>query len=166
MIWFTADPHFDHENIIEYCKRPFKNIGEMNRVIVGRHNSKVCPTDIVYFIGDISLSKSPFLIERFVNRLNGIKFLILGNHDKLNPFDYVDMGFVSVHTSLEKEGIVMVHDPAISCVDRSKTFLCGHIHELFKVQKNVINVGVDVWDFFPVSLEQIMEIKSNETKES
>lgn len=162
MIWFTADWHFDHDHIIDYCKRPFKNAHDMNHVITDKYNSRVNDGDIVYVVGDVSLLKSSFLIERHLKRLKGTKFLILGNHDKLGPFEYVDIGFVSVHTALEKEGMIMVHDPAVSCIDRNKLFLCGHIHELFKVKKNVINVGVDVWDFFPVSLTQIIEVRNKE----
>ena len=87
------------------------------------------------------------------------KILILGNHDSLKPFTYIDLGFESVHTSLELsyngKDYVLVHDPAASCIDRNRIFLCGHVHDLFKIQRNVINVGVDVWNFFPVSMEQI-----------
>jgi len=158
MIWFTSDQHFYHDRIIEYCKRPFKDSIEMNNEIIKRYNSVVKDEDIVYHIGDFTLldkEDNYRKISRIVSQLKGIKYLILGNHDDFRPFTCVKMGFVSVHTSLEKEGYVMVHDPAASCIDRNKTFLCGHIHELFKIQKNVYNVGVDVQNFYPVSIEQI-----------
>jgi hypothetical protein len=31
--------------------------------------------------------------------------------------------------------------------------LCGHVHNLFKIlpDKNVVNVGVDVWNFKPIT---------------
>jgi len=154
---FTADQHFDHENIIEYCRRPFKNVSEMNRVIIDKHNSRVSPADTVYFIGDFTLSKNYHLVNRLVNKLNGRKILILGSHEDFRPFTYISMGFESVHTSLEVNGMILNHDYVVSYVNRSKIFLCGHAHDLFLVQKNVINVGVDVWDFYPVSESQIEE---------
>jgi calcineurin-like phosphoesterase family protein len=116
----------------------------------------------VYILGDLTLEKDKEPIRRLLDKLNGKKHLILGNHDYLNPHVYVDIGFHSVHTSLEIEvngyPLCLVHDPALSQLDRTKYFLCGHIHDLFKKQKNCINVGVDVWDYYPVSIHQIEEI--------
>jgi len=36
--FFTADEHFNHNNIIKYCNRPFKDIDEMDTMIIKRHN--------------------------------------------------------------------------------------------------------------------------------
>jgi len=162
MIWYTADPHYHHDRIIEYCRRPFQHVREMDNVMLHRYNSRVQDGDTVYFIGDLfdlQLGKNFSIVEKMVNRLKGRKILILGSHDYLDPFKYIEAGFESAHTSLKVGEFVLVHDPAVSCVNRSMIFLCGHVHELFKVQMNVINVGVDVWDFFPVSEDQIMQIK-------
>jgi calcineurin-like phosphoesterase family protein len=35
--------------------------------------------------------------------------------------------------------------------------LCGHVHNMWKRNGNCFNVGVDVWDFRPVTMSQIME---------
>jgi calcineurin-like phosphoesterase family protein len=162
MNWYTADQHYHHDKIIGYCKRPFPHTREMDNVILSRYNSRVQDGDTVYFLGDLfdlQLGKNFSIVERMINKLKGRKILILGSHDYLEPFKYVEAGFESVHTFLRVGDFGLVHDPAVSCVDRSMIFLCGHVHELFKVQKNVINVGVDVWNFFPVSEDQIMQIK-------
>ena len=160
MIYFTADWHEGHENIIKYCKRPFKNFTHMGRVLLKNYNEVVTDDDTVYFIGDLTLRTSVYknAIEQLVSKMNGQKHLILGNHDRLKPFDYVELGFITVHTALElpEYNMVLVHDPATSAIDRSKVFICGHVHDLFKTQKNVINVGVDVWDFKPVSIETLL----------
>ena len=52
----------------------------------------------------------------------------------------------------------MVHDPAESQVRRDRVFLVGHVHDLFKICKNAINVGVDVWDYRPVSLADLLDM--------
>jgi calcineurin-like phosphoesterase family protein len=134
----------------------------MDNTIVARYNSRVQDGDTVYILGDLfdlQLGKNFSIVERLVNKLKGRKILILGSHDYLKPFEYVEAGFESVHTFLQVGNFGLVHDPAVSCVNRSMIFLCGHVHDLFKVQMNVINVGVDVWNFFPVSEDQIMQIK-------
>lgn len=165
MKYFTADPHYYHDPIIEMCKRPYKSGHHMHKDMIRKFNERVSPNDDVYIIGDLSPSKDKEPIRRIVHKLNGNKHLILGNHDCLNPFDYVDMGILTVHTALEIRfrniDYILVHDPAISQIDRSRLFLCGHIHDLFKQQKNCINVGVDVNDFYPMSEEQIDRMVRN-----
>lgn len=161
MIYFTADLHFGHDACIEYCNRPFKNASVMDRQLIKNWNSVVEDEDTVYVVGDFTL-KAPIhknYIENIVSKLKGSKHLILGNHDRLKPFDYVnDIGFFSVHTSLEVYGYILNHDPAVACMDFKRTFLCGHVHNLFRTQKNVINVGVDVCNFKPISILDIQVI--------
>jgi len=170
MIYFTADPHYDHENIIELQSRPFTKLNLMNTTMIKRYNGIVKPEDVVYFVGDFSLRSARYRnwYMDILRRLNGKKILVLGNHDDLKPFTYVECGFYSVHTHMEIEidgiPLVLIHDPAASCVDRNKVFIVGHIHDLFKVHKNVINVGVEVWDFAPVSWDQIKELIEKEVK--
>ena len=134
----------------------------MNKTIIKNHNELVSNDDTVYHIGDFTMI-SPWdwsRIEKILDNLNGNHHLILGNHDRQKPFDLVEAGFISVHTSMEliyeNRKFILIHDPAASCINRDIPFLCGHIHNLFKIQKNVINVGVDVWDFKPVSIETII----------
>ena len=146
MIYFSADHHFGHEAIIEYCNRPFKNVAVMDKALIKNHNAIVADSDDVFFVGDFSLKTAIHkdYLRQIIGKLNGKKHLILGNHDKLNPFDYVEFGFLDVHTSLVVDDIVVVHDPACSCIDRSKLFVCGHVHDLFVMCLNVINVSVEV----------------------
>lgn len=80
MIYFIADTHFYHENIIKYCNRPFKNSKQMNEYIVNKWNSVVTKDDIVYHLGDVGFGSTDELKE-LVGRLNGTKILIRGNHD-------------------------------------------------------------------------------------
>ncbi len=136
----------------------------MNYGIVANYRSVVKEEDSVYFLGDLTIvgPQHRGFIEHLITQLPGKKILILGNHDKFNPFAYVDMGFLSAHTSLLVEEFILVHDPAISIIERDRKWLCGHIHTLFKRKKNVLNVGVDQWGFFPVSIIEVRKEFENE----
>jgi len=157
-IWFTSDFHFGHTNIIEYCERPFTNCKEMNAVMIKLYNQLVKPDDIVYILGDLAswYELNEGQVAKIMRKLNGEKHLILGNHDKLNAFKYVEMGFISVHTYLylPYADLHLTHDPAIAQGSKMR-WVCGHVHNVFKRVGNVFNVGVDVHDFNPVNLKEI-----------
>ncbi len=143
--------------MIDYANRPFSRVGKMNYGIISNYRKVIKDTDLVYILGDVTIvgPQHRASIEHFLSQLPGTKILILGNHDKFDPFTYVDMGFQSVHTSLDIGEFILVHDPAVSMVNVNRNWLCGHIHTLFKRRKNVLNVGVDQWGFFPVSIEEV-----------
>ena len=164
MIHFTADHHFFHKSIIQYCKRPFPNEKNMRTKMIARHNEVVKKGDTVYFVGDVAMigTSQWEMIKGVIGAMNGTKHLVLGNHDEIKPFRYVDCGFTSVHTALWQtiDGIkvVMAHDPSVYCaIDPESVLLCGHIHTLFKSipDKLVVNVGVDQWNFRPTNMDLI-----------
>ena len=158
-VFFTADQHFGHENIIMYCNRPFPHLQKMEQTIISKYRQVVTAEDTVYVLGDLSIKSSQHRahLDWILEQLPGTKILILGNHDKFHSFTYVDAGFQSVHTSLDIGEFVLVHDPVTCLVDRKRRWLCGHIHTLFKMNRNgnVLNVGVDQFDFFPVSIDDV-----------
>lgn len=157
-VWFCSDPHFDHANILRYCQRPFSDVREMNKAIIRNINDVVEDNDTLYVLGDLGFFHMNDLatLRRFTQALNGNKILIVGNHDRLPAHEYEEAGFKSVHTSLTAEGYYMAHDPAWSITQPNGTkCLCGHVHTLFKKVGNIINVGVDVWDYGPVSKDTI-----------
>ena len=80
MIYFTADQHFYHENIIKSVGRSFANAEEMNHVLIQKWNERVAPEDEVYILGDISL-KRYLAVSMILEQLNGKKYLVKGNHD-------------------------------------------------------------------------------------
>lgn len=182
-IFYTSDQHFGHKNIIEYCERPFNSVEHMNAELIRLHNETVAPEDIVWHLGDFSLHDK--YVTEFLPLLNGTHHLIAGNHDRCHPVHkkkaekykeiYLNAGFKSIALSshcLLPYGIPadMSHFPYASVADleiyegkflnfRPKNhfnyLLHGHIHRNWKKLGKMINVGVDVWDFKPVSVEQI-----------
>jgi len=82
MLWFTSDTHFGHARIIELCNRPFGNVAQMDASLIANWNEKVGPEDIVYHLGDFTLSGDLCQVEHWLNRLNGdeINILALSQH--------------------------------------------------------------------------------------
>lgn len=180
MDFVTSDHHFSHSNIIKYTGRPFSSTHEMNKALVERHNSLVSPEDNVYFLGDFAFCS----IEKqrnILSMLNGKKYLYLGNHDRPKSV-MLSIGFLEVFKTGDRvfgeRTFRMSHYPftpsdlspeKVKYIDRRPArdcdwLLCGHVHEKWKVLENQINVGVDVWDFFPVSMDSIMEIVEGRKK--
>ncbi len=164
MIFFTSDWHFFHKSIIKYCSRPFKSEKEMRDVLIRNYNEVVKKGDTCFVIGDSAmLGTSQWeRLKGTIKQLNGTKHLIFGNHDEFKWQRYVDIGFTTVHSALWLgEGglnIVMAHDPCVYCTLNPDTvLLCGHVHTLFKSlpDQRVVNVGVDMWDFRPINIDQV-----------
>lgn len=91
--WFTSDYHLGHANIIKYCNRPFKDLEQMNKMIIHNHNARVKPEDIVFFLGDFCFHNSEGgkdgegvgeKADSYLEKLNGKFVFISGNHDKSN----------------------------------------------------------------------------------
>jgi len=167
--FFTADEHFAHKNILRHIEARsilFKNIDDHDNQLINNYNSVVTNEDCVYFLGDfLPFRKEMDHIERYISKLNGKeKHLVLGNHDIAKPFTYVDAGFTGVHTSFvikhNNVTIVLNHDPSIQCTLKNEILFCGHIHTLFRVikEKKIVNVGVDVNNFIPISLDDCLRM--------
>lgn len=176
MIFFTADTHFGHQNILQYCNRPFSSIEEHDEELIKRWNSKVSMNDEVYHLGDISYDTGDWSV---LNRLNFKHlYLIVGNHDhdvlknicKLErPYSISTYGehneYVSTLVRINFQGIpkdvVLSHFPMASW-ERShygSYHLFGHVHGQTEDDQTVrsLDVGVDCWDYYPVSAQEIEE---------
>lgn len=168
--FFTADWHLFHRNIIRYCNRPYRNVKEMHQNLIDNHNQIVEEEDEVWFLGDLCFMSPEYVgrIKKEVDKFNGIKHIVLGNHDNWKTRAYLNAGFLTVHSAMwfnrDNYTFYMMHDPAEYTViqnDPKAIMLCGHIHQLFKhllPEKKIINVGVDAWNMKPVSYESIFKL--------
>lgn len=180
-VWFTSDTHYDHVNVIKYCRRPFLkdaalgwidgnlDVEAMNETMIERWNAVVRPHAQVYHLGDVMLGPGYTLLERLTKlraRLNGVITLILGNHDR-SVNVYRNAGFDRVMRSA-----MLCNDPRVGLVHmrhhppriNSGMFeLCGHVHERWKRRDGVINVGVDQWGFAPVHFETLVAMPSEDS---
>lgn len=154
MKWhITADHHFGHFNIIEYTKRPFRSLEHMNKELIQRWNSKIEEEDKVLYLGDFSFGNPKVFIEQ----LNGDIIFIKGSHDN------------KINTIL-RECIIHYGGVDFYCAHRPtpkfKFNLCAHVHEKWKIKRVgprvIVNVGVDVWDFYPVDINEILKFLASE----
>ena len=154
MVYFIADTHFNHANIIKYCNRPFKNTYEMNEYIIKKWNSVVKEADT---FGSLQEVKS------LVERLNGRKILLRGNHDfKIGVNTWKEIGFLEVYKKkIILDNLLLTHAPTEE-VGENQINVFGHIHdkpldERFN-KKNHICVSCDVVDYIPVSISKIESV--------
>lgn len=178
-MYFLADPHFGHGNIIKYTKRPFSSADEMDRVIIANINAKVGSSDTLYVIGDFCFkSKSA---KHYLDRINCKDVrLVLGNHDEGDhDLEYYrargNLGFSRVENYIQlrptvkgqKRLIVLFHYPIKewNCWHRGAWHLCGHSHSQNPWSHNnqseyILDIGVDCHNFQPLSLDEVAEIMS------
>lgn len=157
-IWFTSDWHIG-DNRLNILRRPFKNYDEMFSKIREQHNSLVKPHDLVYVLGDVCCRDTPGYLP-LVKTFNGKKILIRGNHDRvisdkdfLIYFDQVIADGDGLEIEIENIKFYLTHYPTTA---RSDVFnLVGHVHDAWKFQANMINIGIDVNHFRPTSIDQI-----------
>lgn len=69
-IFFTADLHLYHTNIIKHCNRPFETIEEMNNVLVDNWNKVVGPKDTIYILGDFVWGTNKRKTEKLIKELS------------------------------------------------------------------------------------------------
>jgi calcineurin-like phosphoesterase family protein len=172
-IWFTADHHFGHANIIKYTNRPFASAEEMDAELVRRWNEVVKTDDVVFHLGDFTLGGWQDARKYFC-QLKG-KIGVLGNgwhHDKrwmaneVMYWSYNDLAvdilppMVVLELNVGRDhplAIVLCHYPLAEW-DRKHhgaIHLHGHSHGKHKGEGLIWDVGVDANNFYPVSLENI-----------
>ena len=156
--FFTSDWHLGDDRI-QILDRPFINKEEMENEFIKQHNNIVTSEDLVYIVGDIVCNKSPEYLSH-VNKFNGKKILIRGNHDSIFSDDELLKYFVQVipdgeGIDIDIDGVpcYIVHYPTRGKIDKFN--LVGHIHTSWKHQLNMLNIGIDVNHFKPVNSKDI-----------
>jgi calcineurin-like phosphoesterase family protein len=183
-VYFTADQHLGHENIIRYCTRPFASVREMNEAIVANWNSVVGPEDTVHMLGDIAMGRREETIP-IIAELAGHKILYPGNHDRcwyghgeralLREHEYLETGIETIRQgpvpmTIGTRHVVLCHLPyqgdsqekdrygQFRPVDEGEWLIHGHVHGKWRQRERMINAGVDVWEFAPVSEETLLAL--------
>lgn len=187
MIFYIADTHLDHPDILKWCSdtRPYKDVDEMNEDIAKVWNDTVSKKDEVRIIGDFAFKNH----RKWTNRLNGKKFLILGNHDGM-PLEAIAGLSGEVDTNTQKtlqqfrkvatqvecttlgQKMIMNHYPLKTWEDAYSGVWClhGHVHGRMKES---LPDGIDSrylyldlgWDVHgrPISFKEVDEIMLKKT---
>ena len=180
-VYFTADTHFNHANIIKFCDRPFNDVEQMNETLINNWNGIVSKDDTVFHLGDFCLGGAAEW-TKLLDRLNGKIYLILGNHDLKN----IRQGFIQLfeHVSMQmfitvdKQKMYLSHYPFLCFEGGYKEVwqLFGHVHtrknntgidaeRLQYLYPTQYDVGVDNNDFKPVSFEEVKSIIDRQVKQ-
>lgn len=168
--YYISDLHFGHECVLKFCNRPFISIEEMNEELIKRWNKKVSKDDKVYILGDL-IYKNSIPPQYYLDRLNGEKILIKGNHDSkwLKKID-INKYFSGIHQYLEisDEGrwCILFHYPIMdwNAKFRGSYHLHGHIHNMdsnilkfSNKESKMLNVSADVINFEPKTLDELIK---------
>lgn len=158
---FTADTHFGHVGIIAMSQRPFADVEEMDEALIRGWNAVVRPIDTVHHVGDFAHRATPARMKAIFDRLNGIKFLTVGNHDDSATKKLGWAGPPQQITELTVEGqrICLCHYAMRTWRGKHRGVLqlYGHSHGRLPGSNLSTDVGVDAWGYVPVTLSQIRQ---------
>lgn len=170
-LFFTSDHHFGHSNIIKFCERPFKDVEEMNAVLIQRWNEKIKPEDEVYHLGDFAMTKDKELVSNILDQLNGTKYLIVGNHEGSALQHRKKFKWIKEYHELKvkdtdcKNGvqrIILFHYAmrVWRSSFRGTWHLYGHSHGSLPnlEDQRSFDIGVDCHNFYPLSYEEVKAI--------
>ena len=163
--WVTSDLHFGHKNIMSFCpdsRRRFRNdVDYMTEAMIKEWNDLIGPVDTVYILGDVAFL-SGHNAALVMMRLNGIKILVEGNHDRKTLMDVNFRNeFKEVHKYLDitynGTKVVMFHYPIAEWdqMHRGSVHLHGHLHggisgmEKFRCR----DMGMDATGMIAISME-------------
>jgi len=170
--FFTSDLHFNSCCLVEEHVRPFKTVERMNEVLLKNINQRCNEDDMLIHLGDFiqygndrkwaGMKTKPF---EFIKQIKPMFVNIQGNHDAHNN---MKSACNSMRTYLGKRYSVSIsHYPsnnplAKGTFRKGDVHLCGHVHGAWKhfidFENKVlnVNVGVDVWNYRPVSEDELI----------
>ena len=170
-ILFTGCEHYSHAKIIKFCNRPFSSYEEMNRELILNSNANVDEEDVLYHLGDFCLygntktgNGESISSKDILSQLNGNHIFLEGNHDKgnRNTLKTRNQEIILNQNGLR---IQLLHDPLYARIDYD-LILHSHVHNSWKVKelyycgqvRLMINVGVDVNNYKPIALDEVLSI--------
>ena len=163
--WIIADTHWGHKNILGFANRPFANIKEHDELLISNWNNVVGENDTVHHLGDVAYRCTMDYALNIMKRLNGIKHLVVGNHDddlalrmnNIRPNTWASIKYYD-EVEYDRQRIILFHYPMRTWHWNYKGTiqLFGHVHGHMPPYGKSFDIGVDCWNYTPVSLEQVM----------
>ena len=163
---FTADNHFWHYNIIKLCCRPFISLMEMHEVMINNWNEKVGKKDTVIIAGDFSFRNPTHILDR----LNGHKILLMGDHDKASlkckeKFDSIEKAG-AMHIRIKNTPVYINHwkNETWYKFYYDSWHLFAHSHGRKDKKEKSWDIGVDNNNFYPLTEDEIIDIMNKKPK--
>lgn len=164
-VFVISDTHFGHAGICKFVNwdgskvRPWDDVNEMDEALVQGWNEIVKPEDKIYHLGDVAIPRKAIKI---LERCNGKKILIKGNHDIFELKVYLPY-FKDIRGSHKIDNFIMSHIPIHpdSLTNRwCEGNIHGHMHNNVVMNGNdedhrYFNVSVERTDFKPIALEEV-----------
>ena len=163
----SSDWHLGHAKMLEFLRpdgsrlRPFSCIEEMHETLIERHNKMVNKKDRVYILGDVAIPRSAL---KLLDRFNGSKVLVRGNHDIFRLQDYLPY-FHDIRGAFFRDGLIYTHIPVHTenLQGRYIGNVHGHLHchrildDNKQIDERYFSACLEVNSFAPVALEDIKE---------
>jgi len=164
--FLVSDTHFGHTGVCKFLRadgtklRPWDTAEEMDEYMVAAWNETVRPMDKVYHLGDVVINRRALAI---LDRLNGDKVLIKGNHDIFKLTDYTKY-FRDVRAYHVMNGMILSHIPVSKgSIARFGTNIHGHTHgnRVLDAEGNIdpdyFCVCVEQTDYTPIAFEDVLK---------
>lgn len=159
--FYISDTHFGHANILTFegvegkpC-RVFDSVEEMDETMVDNWNAVVGPQDTIYHLGDVAIKRKALHI---LERLNGRKILIKGNHDIFKLKDYLPH-FKDIRSYVVRDKMIFSHIPICEfSMERFRVNVHGHTHTFNLPDPRYINICVEQINYTPLHHDQIVEM--------
>jgi len=156
-VYFSADLHLGHSNIIKYTNRPFKNVEEMDDTILSNFAAVIKPEDSLWLLGDTCFTGRD--LRNYMRRIPCRKYLIKGNHDpKQFDKDIFDGVYDVKMITVAGQAIWLSHYAHLIWPQShyGAWHLYGHTHGTLQPELGwSTDVGVDNNNYQPVSMEDL-----------
>ena len=164
-IFFHADWHFAHKNILTLCNRRFSSIEKHDEYLIKCINEVVTNSDRLYVLGDLGFHKDINGLRNVLKRINGQKHIILGNHDHLA--DLVQLKRENIICDVKEFKTVRKGNKSIVCCHyplkewdgyyRGYYSAHGHTHATLPQYDKCLDVGVDSIGYYPIEFDELIE---------
>lgn len=191
-VYLISDTHFGHENIIDYCDRPFDSVDEMESSLINNWNSKVGYDDTVLFGGDLAMA-SASEAAKYSDRLSGNLVVLMGNHDSFSKwkssFPVLESEYFQYNYYGDEYEFYYSHWPDNYHKENQRGDdreepkyselpdwfdgweIHGHVHNndlsnfpLIDPRKKRINVGAELLGYTPIEMNELIEIINQDTR--
>lgn len=158
--YVISDLHFYHKGMFNFdpiCKEIFGDVENRVKMMTEWWNEVVTPNDNVILLGDICFRAKGL---HDIKRLNGIKYLVRGNHDLFTEERYInEAGIKKIYPSLEINKVVLTHFPVhpSQLKTRYRGNIHGHVHRETLYDTRYFNVSVENINYRPKLLDEIFK---------